>query len=65
MPKSSDLPHEWYNTTNIHLCTVKDLYDLCEKKHLIIQDQLFLTEKQPIKYFSNLRGSIGIFKLSK
>ena len=65
MPKSSDLPHEWYNTPNIHLCTVKDFYDLCEKKHLIIEDQLFLTENQPIKYFSNLRGSIGIFKLSK
>ena len=65
MPKSSDLPHEWYNTPNIHLCTVKDFYDLCEKKRLIIKDQLFLTENQPIKYFSNLRGSIGIFKLSK
>lgn len=65
MPKSSDLPHEWYNTPNIHLCTVKDFYDLCEKKRLIIEDQLFLTENQPIKYFSNLRGSIGIFKLSK
>lgn len=65
MPKSSDLPHEWYNTPNIHLCTVKDFYDLCEKKSLIIEDQLFLTENQPIKYFSNLRGSIGIFKLSK
>jgi methionine biosynthesis protein MetW len=65
MPKSSDLPHEWYNTPNIHLCTVKDFNDLCEKKRLIIEDQLFLTENQPIKYFSNLRGSIGIFKLSK
>jgi methionine biosynthesis protein MetW len=65
MPKSSDLPHEWYNTPNIHLCTVKDFYDLCEKKRLIIEDQLFLTKNQPIKYFSNLRGSIGIFKLSK
>lgn len=65
MPKSSDLPHEWYNTPNIHLCTVKDFYDLCEKKRLIIEDQLFLTENQSIKYFSNLRGSIGIFKLSK
>ncbi|AKO64938.1 methionine biosynthesis protein MetW [Methylophilales bacterium MBRSG12] len=65
MPKSSDLPHEWYNTPNIHLCTVKDFYDLCEKKRLIIEDQLFLTQNQSIKYFSNLRGSIGIFKLSK
>ena len=65
MPKSSDLPYEWYNTPNIHLCTVKDFYDLCEKKRLIIEDQLFLTKNQPIKYFSNLRGSIGIFRLSK
>lgn len=41
MPKSADLPHEWYNTPNIHLCTIKDFEDLCAKKGLAISNQLF------------------------
>ena len=65
MPKSADLPHEWYNTPNIHLCTIKDFEDLCAKKGLVITNQLFLTDNHPIKYFSNLRGSLGIFQLTQ
>lgn len=65
MPKSADLPHEWYNTPNIHLCTIKDFEDLCTKKGLTITNQLFLTDNHPIKYFSNLRGSLGIFQLTQ
>ena len=65
MPKSADLPHEWYNTPNIHLCTIKDFEDLCAKKGLAITNQLFLTDNHPIKYFSNLRGSLGIFQLTQ
>ena len=65
MPKSTDLPHEWYNTPNIHLCTIKDFEDLCAKKGLAISNQLFLTDNHPIKYFSNLRGSLGIFQLTQ
>ena len=65
MPKSADLPHEWFNTPNIHLCTIKDFEDLCAKKGLAISNQLFLTDNHPIKYFSNLRGSLGIFQLTQ
>jgi len=65
MPKSADLPHEWYNTPNIHLCTIKDFEDLCAKKGLAITNQLFLTDNHPIKYFSNLRGSLSIFQLTQ
>ena len=65
MPKSADLPHEWYNTPNIHLCTIKDFEDLCAKKGLTITNQLFLTDNHPIKYFSNLRGSLDIFQLTQ
>lgn len=65
MPRSPDLPHQWYNTPNIHLCTIKDFEDLCAKKDLTITNQLFLTNNQPVKYFSNLRGSLGIFQLSR
>ncbi|MFZ8988315.1 MAG: methionine biosynthesis protein MetW [Methylophilaceae bacterium] len=49
----------------MHLCTIKDFEDLCAKKGLTITNQLFLTDNHPIKYFSNLRGSLGIFQLTQ
>jgi methionine biosynthesis protein MetW len=65
MPKSRELPHEWYNTPNIHLCTIDDFEDLCHKKNVKIIDQLFLTNNKPIKFFTNFRSSIAIFRLTK
>jgi len=65
MPKSRELPHEWYNTPNIHLCTIDDFEDLCHKKNMKIIDQLFLTNNKPIKFFTNFRSSIAIFRLTK
>jgi methionine biosynthesis protein MetW len=65
MPKSRVLPHEWYNTPNIHLCTIDDFEDLCHKKNVKIIDQLFLTNNKPIKFFTNFRSSIAIFRLTK
>ena len=65
MPKSRELPHEWYNTPNIHLCTIDDFEDLCHKQNMKIIDQLFLTNNKPIKFFTNFRSSIAIFRLTK
>ena len=65
MPKSRELPHEWYNTPNIHLCTIDDFEGLCHKKNVKIIDQLFLTNNKPIKFFTNFRSSIAIFRLTK
>ncbi len=31
MPISKTLPFEWYNTPNIHLCTIKDFFNLCDE----------------------------------
>jgi hypothetical protein len=30
MPKTDNLPDRWYDTPNIHLCTIKDFLDLCK-----------------------------------
>jgi methionine biosynthesis protein MetW len=30
MPKSKELPYSWFNTPNVHLCTIKDFDDLCK-----------------------------------
>ena len=30
MPKSKELPYSWFNTPNVHLCTIKDFDNLCK-----------------------------------
>ncbi len=40
MPKSKDLPYEWYNTPNIHLFTLRDFIKLCEQEQLQIEHKM-------------------------
>lgn len=37
MPKSKNLPYEWYNTPNIHLFTLRDFMRLCEQEGLVVE----------------------------
>ena len=32
MPITKNLPNEWYNTPNLHMCTIKDFVNFCKKK---------------------------------
>ena len=32
MPKTKNLPDEWYNTPNLHMCTIKDFVNFCNQK---------------------------------
>lgn len=36
MPRNVALPHEWYNTPNIHLGTIQDFRDLCTRSNIEI-----------------------------
>jgi methionine biosynthesis protein MetW len=38
MPRTRSLDHNWYDTPNIHLCTVRDFVELCEDVGLKIDD---------------------------
>ena len=41
---SKTLPYEWYDTPNIHLLTVKDFKDLCQKHDLNIVEMNYLSD---------------------
>jgi methionine biosynthesis protein MetW len=36
MPITKSLPNTWYNTPNLHMCTIKDLYEFCKTKKIKI-----------------------------
>ncbi len=54
MPKSKELPYEWYNTPNIRLLTVKDFYTLCKKEGLKIEKIAFQNHQTLSKILTHL-----------
>lgn len=69
MPESRALPHRWYDTPNIHLCTYHDFKALCSEKGLIIHDRLAVDQDQRDSLLSrllpNLFGEIAIYRVSR
>ncbi len=71
MPVTEKLPHEWHNTPNLHMCTIKDFYNFCEKRNINIFKSLSLNKetitninKSNLKY-KNLISELGIFLINK
>jgi len=71
MPVSENLPYEWYNTPNIHFCTIRDFVALTKEMNLTIERSLFLDEEGSSKTIgksvavANWFGEQGVFLLSK
>lgn len=62
MPVSSTLSYQWYETPNIHFCTIRDFEVLCQELDIVIEKKSFLGA---INIFPNLLSEYGIFVLSK
>ena len=67
MPMTKTLPNSWYNTPNLHMCTIKDLFNYCDEKNIKIQkvvgvneDKISLIEKSNLET-KNFFSKLGIF----
>jgi methionine biosynthesis protein MetW len=65
MPVSKALPYNWWDTPNIHLCTVADFEDLCDKVGAEILEQRVIHEGKAVGFLPNLRGSVGVFRFRR
>lgn len=71
MPVTKKLSYEWYETPNIHFCTLHDFVALCKKLDIKIEKSLAITASNKIISFNsslsraNLFGEQGIFLLSR
>jgi methionine biosynthesis protein MetW len=65
MPVSKALPYCWWDTPNIHLCTVKDFEDLCVKVGAEILDERVIHGGKAVEFMPNLRGSLGVFRFRR
>ena len=69
MPITPELPSSWYETENIHLCTIKDFENLCLKENIIIKDKVFINRNGDqgglSKINPNLFAVEGVYLLEK
>ncbi|OOS24360.1 methionine biosynthesis protein MetW [Moraxella porci DSM 25326] len=76
MPMSETLPHEWYNTPNIHLCTFKDFERLCDDNDIRIIDAVAISDKPSpklptalmnrlVKRAPNLLADVAVYRIAK
>ena len=63
MPVSKNLPYQWYDTPNVHLCTINDFDEFCAKHNIQIEERLVLTDGKPISVLPNLMGSLAMYRL--
>ncbi len=67
MPITKNLPNEWYNTPNLHMCTIQDFVNFCKKKNIKINRSLCLTNEKISeinkrnKDYKNIFSQLGIF----
>ena len=71
MPVTKTLPNEWYNTPNIHMCTIKDFFKFSETINFKIFRSLALVNKNVSNinnsnlFMKNLFSELGIFLIEK
>ena len=71
MPRTDNLPDTWYDTPNIHFCTIKDFRDLCDVTGARMEKALALNAwGKPLRFnapwwFWNLFGEQAVFMLSR
>ena len=64
MPVSKELPYQWYDTPNVHHCTLVDFEALCAKLGLRILERVVLTNGDPVSVLPNLFGSLAVYRVS-
>ena len=70
MPETKSLPYKWFDTPNLHMCTIKDFYELCKNKKIkmekivgINNNKTSLINNNNIR-LKNLFSEVGIFLIS-
>ncbi|QDM15338.1 methionine biosynthesis protein MetW [Tardiphaga sp. vice352] len=71
MPRTENLPATWYDTPNIHFCTIKDFVQLCDETNVKMERAVALDlNGRPLRlnapwWFWNMFGEQGVFLLSR
>ena len=65
MPVSPELPYQWYDTPNVHLCTLNDFDDFCRKYCVSITARSVMTGGHEVGVLPNLLGSTAVYRFQR
>lgn len=63
MPVSKSLPYQWYDTPNVHLCTIQDFDQFCAQHRIQIIERKVITGGQDVHVLPNLMGNLAMYRL--
>ena len=65
MPVSDNLPYQWHDTPNVHLCTLSDFEDFCLGHGVRIMERKVLTGGRPVSVLPNMLGSLAVYRFQR
>ena len=65
MPVSKELPYQWYDTPNVHLCTLHDFEDFCRDFDVTVLERRVMTGNGEVNLLPNLLGSTAVYRFQR
>ena len=63
MPVSKTLPYQWFDTPNVHLCTINDFDAFCKNHNIDILERKVITDGEEVNFIPNLLGCLAMYRL--
>ncbi len=63
MPVSKTLPYQWYDTPNVHLCTIHDFDQFCTNHRIQVIERKVITGGEDVHVLPNLMGNLAMYRL--
>ncbi len=63
MPVSKTLPYQWFDTPNVHLCTIHDFDQFCKNHNVTVLERRVITDAQAVEFMPNLLGNLAMYRL--
>jgi methionine biosynthesis protein MetW len=65
VPVTPALPHEWYETPNLHFLSISDFVEYCKKRGFRIEKSAFIRNEKEVRGAPNLLAELGLFLISQ
>jgi methionine biosynthesis protein MetW len=65
MPVSDNLPYAWFDTPNIHLCTITDFENFCRGHDVRILERIVMRNGRAVTVIPNLLGSLAVYRFER
>lgn len=63
MPVSKNLPYQWFDTPNVHLCTINDFEAFCAQHRVRILQRMVMSNGETVSVLPNLLGTLAVYRI--